>query len=92
MGIHEAREVESMYIGSAIFLIAVGAILRWAVGWNVSGFDVQLAGLIVFLVGILGLVITLTLWYTRRPARVTQRVDSVVSSEDYRPDDTAPRP
>ena len=36
-----------MYIGSSIFLIAVGAILRWAVSWEVSGFNVQLAGLIV---------------------------------------------
>ena len=40
-----------MYIGSSIFLIAVGAILRWAVSWHVSGFNVQLAGLIIFLVG-----------------------------------------
>ena len=79
-----------MYIGSSIFLIAVGAILRWAVSWDVSGFDIQLAGLIVFLVGILGLVITLILWYTRRSSRGTRRGDGV-SSQDYRPDDSAPR-
>ena len=92
-----------MYIGSALFLIAVGAVLRWAVSWHVSGFNVQLTGLIVFLVGILGLVITLILWFTRRsrgprrddrrddgiPPRGYRRDDSVAA--DYRPDDTAPR-
>jgi hypothetical protein len=80
-----------MYIGTAIFLIAVGAILRWAVSWHVSGFNVQLAGLIVFLVGILGLVITLVLWYTRRSSRGTRRTDGV-PPQQYRPDDSAPRP
>jgi fluoride ion exporter CrcB/FEX len=80
-----------MYIGSSIFLIAVGAILRWAVSWHVSGFNIQLAGLIVFLVGILGLVITLVLWYTRRSSQGTRRTDGVAPQE-YRPDDSAPRP
>jgi hypothetical protein len=80
-----------MYIGSSIFLIAVGAILRWAVSWHLSGFNVQLAGLIVFLVGILGLVLTLVLWYTRRSSQGRRREDGV-SPRDYRPDDSAPRP
>jgi len=82
-----------MYIGSAIFLMAVGAVLRWAVNWQVDGFNIQLAGLIIFLIGILGLVLTLVLWYTRRrrvSSGVTQ-VDQVVTSEQYRPDDSAPR-
>jgi Domain of unknown function (DUF6458) len=89
-----------MYIGSALFLIAVGAVLRWAVSWHASGFNVQLTGLIVFLVGILGLVITLSLWVTRRsrgsrrddgvPPRDHRRDDS--SPGDYRSDDSAPRP
>lgn len=83
-----------MYIGSAIFLMAVGAVLRWAVSWQVDGFDIRMAGLIIFLIGILGLVITLVLWATRRrqvTSGVTQ-VDQVVTSEQYHPDDTAPRP
>ena len=77
-----------MYIGSAIFLIAVGAILRWAVSWHVSGFNVQLTGLIIFLVGILGLVITLSLWVTRR-SRGSRRDDGGPPG-DYRRDDSAP--
>jgi Domain of unknown function (DUF6458) len=80
-----------MYIGSSIFLIAVGAILRWAVSWHVSGFNVQMAGLIIFLVGILGLLITLVLWFTRRSSRDPRRDDDA-PPRDYRPDDSAPRP
>ena len=80
-----------MYIGSSIFLMAVGAILRWAVSWDVSGFDIQLAGLIVFLVGILGLVITFVLWYTRRSSQ-GRRSDDGVPPRNYRADDSAPRP
>ena len=72
-----------MYIGSALFLIAVGAVLRWAVSWHASGFNVQLTGLIVFLVGILGLVITLSLWVTGR-SRGSRRDDGV-PPRDYRP-------
>jgi uncharacterized membrane protein YedE/YeeE len=90
-----------MYIGSALFLVAVGAILRWAVSWQVSGFDIQLAGLIIFLVGILGLIITLILWYTRRSSQGRRRDDAIPprnyrpddsAPRDYRPDDSAPRP
>ena len=79
-----------MYIGSSIFLIAVGAIVRWAVSWHMSGFNVHMAGLIVFLVGILGLVITLVLWYTRRSSQGRRR-DGGIPPRDYRPDDSAPR-
>jgi len=33
-----------MYIGGSLFLVAVGAVLSWAVTWTVSGFNIQLAG------------------------------------------------
>ena len=56
-----------MYVGTALFLIAVGAILRWAVTVHVSGFDIHTAGLIILIIGLVGLVISLYLWLSRRP-------------------------
>lgn len=48
-----------MTIGSSIFLIAVGAILRYAVTATVSGVDIQVVGLILMVAGVIGLVIGL---------------------------------
>ena len=48
-----------MYIGTSIFLIAVGAILKFAVTGSVEGFEIQTAGTILIVVGIIGLVISL---------------------------------
>jgi len=48
-----------MGIGMSIFLIAVGAILRYAVTATVSGIELQTVGLILMIVGIIGLVISL---------------------------------
>lgn len=49
-------------------LIAVGAILKWAVTAHVSGFDIQTAGTVLFVVGLVGLVLALiyTFWWTNR--------------------------
>jgi hypothetical protein len=46
-----------MGIGTSIFLIAVGAILRYAVNLNVQGVEIDTVGLILMVVGIIGLVI-----------------------------------
>ena len=57
-----------MTIGTSIVLIAIGAILKWAVTANVKGFDIQTAGTVLFVVGLVGLAISLvyTFWWTRR--------------------------
>jgi hypothetical protein len=52
-----------MQIGTSLLLIAVGAILRWAVTADVKGFDIQTAGVVLLVVGIVGLVISL-FWMT----------------------------
>ena len=60
-----------MGIGTSIFLIAVGAIMRFAVHTSTSGFSIHTAGLIVMLVGIAGLLISLlylAIWSDRRRA------------------------
>jgi predicted MFS family arabinose efflux permease len=46
-------------IGTSIFLIAAGAILRYAVDFEVTGIEIHTVGLILMLVGIAGLVISL---------------------------------
>jgi hypothetical protein len=50
-----------MAVGTAIFLIAVGAILKYAVTADVAGVDLQTVGLILMIAGALGLVIGLFL-------------------------------
>jgi Domain of unknown function (DUF6458) len=50
-----------MTIGTSLFLIGVGAILRYAVTATVAGIDLDVAGLILMIVGAVGLVIGLFL-------------------------------
>ena len=45
----------------SIFLIAVGAILRYAVDVRVEGVEIDTVGLILLVVGIIGLVISLAM-------------------------------
>lgn len=46
-------------IGGSLFLIAVGAILYWAVSVEGEGFNINMIGLILLIVGVIGLVLTL---------------------------------
>ena len=48
-----------MGIGTSIFLIAIGAILYFAVNADISGLEISTVGLILMIVGILGLIISL---------------------------------
>jgi hypothetical protein len=59
-----------MTIGTSIVLIALGAILKWAVTTHVNGFDIQTAGTVLFVVGLVGLALSLiyTFWWARRDA------------------------
>jgi Na+/melibiose symporter-like transporter len=61
-------------IGTSIFLIAVGAILRYAVTRStVEGVDLDVVGLILMIVGVAGLVISflwMTMWADRRRGAV----------------------
>jgi len=57
-----------MTIGGALFLIAVGAILYFAVTAQVAGIDIQTVGLILMIVGVVGLALGL-LMTARRSSR-----------------------
>ena len=48
-----------MGIGSSLFLIAVGAILYFAVDADVSGIEISTVGIILMVIGIIGLLISL---------------------------------
>ena len=58
-----------MYIGTSVFLIALGAILKYAVTATVAGVDLQTAGLILLLVGVAGLVLSVFLEVVHRDRR-----------------------
>ena len=65
-----------MGIGTSIFLIAVGAILRYAVTTDVSGIEIATVGTILLIVGVIGLLISLlyaTIWADRRRDVVADR-------------------
>jgi hypothetical protein len=55
-----------MTIGTSLFLIAVGAILKFAVTWAVAGIDLHVAGVVLMVVGGVGLVIGLALLFSDR--------------------------
>jgi heme/copper-type cytochrome/quinol oxidase subunit 2 len=65
-------------IGTSIFLIAVGAILRYAVTATVEGVSLTTIGLILMIVGIAGLVLGvlfLLVWNPRRTHVARGRVN-----------------
>ena len=55
-----------MGIGVSIFLIAVGAILAFAVNASVQGLDINVVGWILMVVGLIGLIMTAFIWGPRR--------------------------
>lgn len=55
-----------MTIGTSLFLIAVGAILKFAVTAQVVGVDLQVVGVILLIVGAVGLVLGLALAMSAR--------------------------
>ena len=70
-----------MELGTSLFLIAVGAILTFAINATVSGIDIATVGIILMIVGVIGLLISLFYWGPRRRAIVDDR--PVVRNRDY---------
>ncbi len=58
-----------MGIGASVFLLAVGAILAFAVDYTVSGVDINVVGAILMVAGAIGLLMT-SLVFGRRDRTV----------------------
>ena len=74
-----------MAVGTSLFLIALGAILRFAVNDSIKDVDLSTVGLILMIVGALGLLIGL--WMMQRARRdgvVVARDDRVPPGDDRR--------
>jgi hypothetical protein len=71
-----------MGVGVSIFLIAVGAILTWAVTIETRGIDLDVVGVILMVVGILGLLLSLIFWSSWGGFGGTRR-DTVVREDRY---------
>ena len=71
-----------MRIGSSLVLIAIGAILKFAVTTSVSGINVSTVGVVLMVVGIAGLVISLVMANTAR--RTDVRTDVVAAANQHR--------
>lgn len=74
-----------MPLGTSIFLIAVGAILRYAVTATVSGIDLTTVGVILMILGIVGLVLSLIWMLAWAPRRRGMVRDRVVERGPYEP-------
>ncbi len=75
----------AMTYGTSLLLIAIGAILRYAVTATVSGIDLQTVGLVLMIVGIVGLILSLLwfgVWADRR--REVPPVEREVRDRDLR--------
>jgi hypothetical protein len=51
-----------MGIGVSIFLLAVGAILTFALNATVSGINLDTVGIILMIVGVIGLIMSAMFW------------------------------
>jgi beta-lactamase regulating signal transducer with metallopeptidase domain len=70
-----------MGLGTSLFLIAVGAILKFAITTTAHGVNINTIGVILMIVGAVGLVISLfymTMWADRRRQAVVPAERGVV--------------
>lgn len=81
-----------MGIGVSLFLIAVGAILAFAVNYAVAGVNIWTVGVILMVVGVLGLLLSLLFWSSFAPWGTRERyVERDVHTSDTGPGMTGPR-
>jgi hypothetical protein len=70
-----------MGIGGSIFLLALGAILAFAVNAHVSGIDINVVGWVLMAAGLIGLIVTVWYWNSRRRSTVVSQSRPVVRGD-----------
>jgi hypothetical protein len=70
-----------MGIGVSLLLIALGAILYWAVNTTVSGLDIHTVGIILMVVGGIGLVLSFIFWSSWGGTRVARRRETIIEDD-----------
>ena len=61
-----------MGVGISIFLIAVGAVLTFAINATLNGVNIETVGVILMIVGAIGLIVDLAIFMPRRRHVVVQ--------------------
>jgi hypothetical protein len=74
-----------MRIGASLFLIAIGAILKFAVTTNLKDLDLHVVGVILMIIGLVGLAFDVALWTTRRRTVITREPNATYVSEPGQP-------
>jgi uncharacterized membrane protein len=68
-----------MGLGVSLILIAVGAILTWAVDVTASGVNVHAIGVILLIVGLVGGILSMIFWSSwAGPGYFTRRRETIV--------------
>ncbi|MFJ1972593.1 DUF6458 family protein [Streptomyces sp. NPDC087903] len=75
-----------MGLGGCIILIAAGAILTFATDWDMKGVNLDLVGIILMIVGLIG-VSTFSSIARRRRVMVPPPTTTVVEEDRHRPRD-----
>ena len=70
-----------MYIGSSVFMIALGAILKYAVTFTVAGIRIETVGVILMVAGVIGLIASLFMEFAYAGRRGPREVEVVRERE-----------
>jgi hypothetical protein len=71
-----------MGIGASVLLIAIGAILTFALNVQLGFLDLDVVGWVLMAAGVVGLIFTTLIWGPRRRGTVTRETTSDVDDPD----------
>jgi hypothetical protein len=70
-----------MGIGVSVFLLALGAILTFAISVTTEGIDLNTVGIILMIVGAIGLLLSMLFWSSFSPYGSGTREETVVRED-----------